>query len=265
MNRKAFFDTIRRRGSGVFGTALSQGQVDGCNTLLDATAHVTLTHRAYLLATAYHETARSMLPIKETVMPHHKDKNPSDATVIARLDAAWAKGQMPQVKSAYWRRDSDGRAWFGRGYVQLTHRTNYAKAGQALGVDLVGNPSLAMQPDIAARILVRGCLEGWFTGKRLGDFQPRDYAGMRRVVNGTDRAEQIAGYARAFEAAILAMMQDDDAPMASPAVVHQAGNPKPAPREAVAPVAAPAAPDMAGPLWLRLLRALWGIITGKGH
>jgi hypothetical protein len=52
-------------------------------------------------------------------------------------------------------------------------------------------------------ILVLGCTEGWFTGKRLGDFAK--YEDMRRVVNGTDKAAEIARYARAFEGAFAAL------------------------------------------------------------
>ena len=62
-----------------------------------------------------------------------------------------------------------------------------------------------MQPTVAALVLVRGCSEGWFTGKRLADYLPGDYVGARRVVNGTDKAAQIATYAAAFEQALVAM------------------------------------------------------------
>jgi len=108
------------------------------------------------------------------------------------------------VARPYWRFDHGGRSWAGRGYVQLTHRENYERASVNLGVDLLADPNLAMQPSIAAQILVRGCTEGWFTGRKLSDYLPGDYLGARRVVNGTDRAAQIARYARNFEAALRA-------------------------------------------------------------
>ena len=44
--------------------------------------------------------------------------------------------------------------YHGRGYIQLTHRYNYKEYGDKLGVDLVNNPELAMQGDIAAKIAV---------------------------------------------------------------------------------------------------------------
>jgi predicted chitinase len=190
---KAFFDRIR-----ALTGPLSQAQVDGFETILAASAGLPVTHRAYLLATAWHETARTMQPVRETLAA-------TDDKAIARLEAAFAKGKLPWVRTPYWRKDSQGRSWLGRGYVQLTHETNYRRAGRELGVDLVGNPDVAMQPTVAAQVLVRGCAEGWFTGKKLADYLPGDYIGARRVVNGTDKAAQIAAYAETFEAALVAI------------------------------------------------------------
>jgi hypothetical protein len=230
---KAFFDSVR---ASLFGGAMTAAQVAGCNAILRASRGMPLTQRAYLLATAYHETATSMEPIKETVMPHHKNKSPSDAEVIRRLDAAWAKGALPQVKVPYWR---DG--WFGRGFVQLTWRNNYERAGRALGLDLIGNPSLAMVPEHAAAILARGCAEGWFTGRKLGDYT--SYVEMRRVVNGLDRAEAIAGHARKFEAALRAV----------PAAVPWVAPPDKATATPVETIAPPS-----GGFFMRLWRAILG-------
>lgn len=43
----------------------------------------------------------------------------------------------------------DGHLFLGRGIFQLTGRANYASTGARIGVDLIGNPPLAEQPDIA--------------------------------------------------------------------------------------------------------------------
>lgn len=51
-----------------------------------------------------------------------------------------------------WARYSGGSAYAGRGYIQLTHDYNYRSAGAALGVDLAGDPDLAMDSEIAARV-----------------------------------------------------------------------------------------------------------------
>ena len=192
MNAEAFFAEARKQ----FGR-LSQSQVDGINAILNATEGRKRSHVAYLLATAWHETARTMQPVRETLAG-------SDAQAVARLDRAWKAGKLKQVKVPYWRFDDTGRTWLGRGYVQLTHRDNYRKAAALVGVDLLGNPSLALRADIAAQILVEGCEVGLFTGKKLADYLPGDYVNARRVVNGLDKANAIAAHAVAFEAALRA-------------------------------------------------------------
>lgn len=150
---------------------------------------------AYVLATAHHETGGAMMPIKETVMPWHDDKNPTDRTVINRLDRAFAKGQLTWVSAPYWR-----EGWFGRGFVQLTHKSNYKKASDETGVDLVSDPSRALNPTVAATILVKGMRDGWFTGKKLSDYTT--FRNMRRVVNGMDKADTIAALAEQYLAAL---------------------------------------------------------------
>jgi putative chitinase len=45
----------------------------------------------------------------------------------------------------------DGFKFRGRGLIQTTGRNNFARTGQALGVDLVSTPELLSQPDLAAR------------------------------------------------------------------------------------------------------------------
>jgi predicted chitinase len=48
----------------------------------------------------------------------------------------------------------DGAKYHGRGYIQLTGRDNYKRAGQALGLPLEAQPELVEQPDIAAKVAV---------------------------------------------------------------------------------------------------------------
>lgn len=184
MNREIFYGAIRP----MFGGVLTQKQIDGLEALLAATATLSATHRAYLLATAKHETSDTMQPIVEYGGRKYFDKYDT-GKLSERL------GNTPEA-------DGDGYTYRGRGYVQITGRANYAKAGQALGFDLLRHPDMALQPTIAAQILVRGCSEGWFSGKKLADYLPGNYVGARRVVNGVDDADLIAGYARKFEAAL---------------------------------------------------------------
>jgi len=189
----AFYEAVRES---VFGGSMSQPQVEGIEIIQEAWEKAgdgDPYKFAYILATAFHETARTMQPVRETLAK-------TDAKAKEILTKAWRSGKLPWVKKDYW---SSG--WFGRGYVQLTHRENYEKAGKELGIDLVKDPSKAMIPEVAALILVRGCMEGWFTQRKLSHYITRsdaDYIGARRVVNGTDRAAKIAEYATDFYRAI---------------------------------------------------------------
>ena len=99
----------------------------------------------------------------------------------------------------------DGVRFKGRGYVQLTGRRNYTDWSRRLGMDLVGNPRLVENPQVAAKILVGGMMGGTFTGRGLGSYingQQTDFHNARRTVNGTDRAGSIAGIAQRLMSAM---------------------------------------------------------------
>lgn len=195
--RGPFFKVLKER----FGP-LSQPQVDGFGVILDVidTRHdLPLTQAAYVLATAWHETAQRMQPVRETLAE-------TDAQAIARLDKAWRAGKLPQVRAPYWRRDADGKTWLGRGFVQLTHKANYLKAEDMTGIPFAQDPELACEPRPAAAVLVLGMETGIFTGRRLSDYLTgrTDYVGARRIINGADRALHIANHALKFEEALRA-------------------------------------------------------------
>lgn len=129
---------------------------------------VLATQMAYVLATAEHETGGTFRPVREAFFL----RNPV--------------GYLRKLR--YW-------PYYGRGYVQLTWHDNYAKYGEILGLDLVGNPDLALEPPVANFILAHGLRHGSFTGKRLADYvRPgkTDFVGARRCVNGTDKAHRVA-------------------------------------------------------------------------
>lgn len=196
----AFYDWLR--DDNMLGPSISPQEFEGCDSILKAWASVSAppAYVAYGLATAYLETAHTMQPIEErggnayfTRLYDVQGQNPSRAR------------QMGNTQPG------DGPKYRGRGYVQLTWKTNYEQAGRALGVDLVSNPDLALQPQHAAAIMVRGMLEGWFTGKKLADYLPNSGAGnqqqfrrARYIINGQDKADMIAGYALKFQAALQA-------------------------------------------------------------
>ena len=199
IDRKRFFDGVRGT---LYDGRLTRGQVRGMAALLDRFERGRetddLRFLAYMLATAHHETGGRMRPVREMFAA-------SDAVAIARLDKAFAEGRLPQVSAPYWRRDEDGRSWLGRGLVQITHRRNYERLSALTGIDLVERPERAMEMAAAVEILFVGMLQGAFTGRRLADHfsaGQADWVGARRIVNGLDRAERIAGYGRAFLAAL---------------------------------------------------------------
>lgn len=191
MNRTAFFNAIRPH------IKLDQFAVDGISALLDAGENLPLHHMANILANVRRETGGLMGPIKETVMASHKNRNPSDAEVIRRLDNAFAKGRLPWVDTPYWR-----EGYFGRGQIQITHRGNYRKFG-------ITRPDEALKPATSARIAVVGMMDGMFTGRKLSDYTfpaaldlpPK--SNPRRIVNGQDGSDkEVAASHRMFAAAL---------------------------------------------------------------
>jgi hypothetical protein len=200
IDRTIFFAGIRHA---VFGGRLSQGQVEGMEAILTrflARGWSDPRWLAYMLATAHHETGGTMQAVRETFAA-------TDEEAVARLERAFRAGNLPTVSAPYWRRDAEGRSYYGRGLVQITHRENYARMSRVTGLDLVAEPDLALRLDVSATILVVGMTEGLFSGARLSVFfsgMKADWTGARKIVNGADRAKKIAVTARTFDAAIRA-------------------------------------------------------------
>jgi len=273
MQSDAFFAAIRA----AFGNRLSQPQVDGMQAILDAARAAKVTdahHVAHILGHVRRETGGYMSPIKETVMPSHKNKNPTDAEVIQRLERAWARGKLPWVKKPYWR---DGA--FGRGPIQITHWRNYEKIGQAIGIDLRGKPDLAMTPTIGGKIAVIGMRDGLFTGKKLADYSfpaALDAApskNPRRIVNGKDGSDaEVAKFHRQFHAALVKAGWSESAsvpvkeaavkPKSVPAPKRSAEAKKPAPVSKIKETGAGAAGGLLGGGVALGVVALWQEITG---
>jgi putative chitinase len=197
-NPAAFFTDLRQ---GLLGPALSESEVEGCNALLGAlgSASWPLSWTAYGLATAYHETAHTMQPVKEIGGPNY---------FFRMYDP---KGARPAVAKRLGNTNAgDGAKYFGRGYVQLTGRANYHHAGAQLGLPLEDQPDLALKPEVAAKVMVLGMSEGWFTSQSCemhlphGD-APGDktcFCAARKIINGQDRAPLIASYALGFQQAL---------------------------------------------------------------
>lgn len=191
MNNDLFFDGIKnelkRLSLGNVKPKLSQGQVDGINGIIAATAKDAwpIAWVAYALATVWHETQQTMQPVREAF----------------NLSENWRKKNLRYYPH------------YGRGLVQITWPDNYAKADKELdlGGKLIANLDLALDPVIATRIMVWGMSRGRFTGIALKDTLPpkgpadlKAFTKSRPIINKMDDAGLIAGYAMAFQRALIA-------------------------------------------------------------
>ncbi len=209
----AFFASVR---ASLFGGKLTQAQVDALDTIGSAWSRYgdgDNAKLAYLLATAFHETGRFRF-MREVWGPTAAQKKYEGRADLGNT----LKG--------------DGKKFMGRGFVQITGRRNYADWSKRLGMDLVKEPLLAEQSAVAARILVQGSMLGTFTGKKLGDYAT--FTDMRRVINGTDKAELIAGYAQKFLAALGGGISANPGPKPQPIPTA----PLPEPAKGKSPIAA---------------------------
>jgi putative chitinase len=195
---KGGFDILRAK----FGK-LSQTQVDAINFIVDAMdkdKSITYPQGAYILATIWHETATTMQPIAE----YGKGKG--------RIYGTWYKNPKDQLytfkdgsKTTAYLQSDYPHLYYGRGYVQLTWFENFKKASEKLKHDFLNNPDDVMKPEYAIKVMLEGMKQGWFTGRKLSDYihqSKKDYVNARRIINGTDKANLIAGYADTFEKAL---------------------------------------------------------------
>ena len=147
-------------------------QIDECNKqgiVLPAQA-------AYVLATNYHECY------------NWNDKR-------SRMT------QLSEMGGDKYLRGKPYYPFYGRGPNHLTWKENYEKEGKRLGLDLVHNPDLMLDIRIGANSAVYCMKNGNYTGRKLSDYINKkkvDFIGARAIINGSDQAKLIAGYADEF-------------------------------------------------------------------
>lgn len=169
VDRTKFYSMIR---STVFGGRMTAKQVEGVTKICEYRdtnwPRMPDSELAYVLATAFWETGRTMQPICEM-------------------------GSQNYLKSKPY------YPFFGRGLCQLTWAANYKAWG------CYDKPEKALEWPTALDVIFRGMIFGRFTGKKLSDYigsGRADYVGARRIINGTDKATTIAGFANSFRAAL---------------------------------------------------------------
>ena len=195
-DRKHFFDTLQANFSATKKQSVVDGLTDVLNYWDEYTKKYIIGRRqlAYMFATLFWETAKTCQPISE----YGGDQRFYDLYDIGGKNPKLAK-RLGNINPG------DGVKYKGRGYVQLTGRTNYAKMGKIVGADLENHPDLALEKQNALSILFNGMRVGFFTGKKLDDYfnsATTDYVNARRIINGTDKANEIADIAKIFFSAL---------------------------------------------------------------
>lgn len=166
-DREIFFDLVRKSP---FGGTLIQSQVDGIEYILavweESYDDWDTRWLAYSLATTFHETAATMQPVEE-----------------------YGKGEgqpygVPDPET--------GQTYYGRGFVQLTWRDNYARADRELelpkAMSLEYHAHYACDPEMAAAVMFQGMAAGWFrSGEDFAKYFSTtvdDPFGAREIING---------------------------------------------------------------------------------
>lgn len=193
ITRIAFFN--RLKSYNLFPVLL-QHHVDGMNAILDEwdsnPAYTDKRWLAYILATVYHETARTMQPIEE----YGKGKGKAYGSKLKM-------GAGPGKRIAYTTPD---KLYYGRGHVQVTWYENYEALSKTAKAKLMGwnfltNPELMLKMAPSVFATFYGMTTGLFTGRKLAhyfDGTKWDDVNARKIINGLDKADLIAVYARKF-------------------------------------------------------------------
>ncbi|CAN7433096.1 hypothetical protein [Rhizobium sp. LjRoot254] len=204
MNREFFFEEVR---DNLFAGTLKQGQVNGMEAILDEwdANHGDKDDRwlAYMLATAYHETGRAMAPVEENLNYSAARLRVVFPSRFTAAQAASYAGHRERIANRVYSNklgngdeaSGDGWKYRGRGLVQITGKSNYAKFGVA------DAPDDAMNDVKTVQIMFEGMIDGLFTGKELSNyFSPtrEDWKNAREIILPGNLEDQVGMYGRAF-------------------------------------------------------------------
>jgi predicted chitinase len=168
------FDNIKKEG---LYTKFTQLEVDSINAICNEIEAFKLTDNkqiAYIFATAYHESCN----VK------------TGQRIVPIIEGGGTKYLQSKKYFPY----------YGRGFVQLTWDYNYKKYSTLTKLDLLKYPDKVLDVNVSAFVLVHGMVNGAFTGRKLSSYKQDDkyFLNCRRIINGTDAAAKIAGYAERF-------------------------------------------------------------------
>jgi predicted chitinase len=212
IDRKIFFNAVRPMFGGKITASQFAGMIDMLD-IWDKSGFTDLRWFGYILGGVYHEVGKRMVPVREGF-----------ATTDAGARAVVAKlFKAGKISRNYALPNKAGVSFYGRGRIQTTWEENYRKLERRFGYPFTKNPDLLLDSVVDARVTLYGHVEGLWTGKKLSDYfndRTSDWKNARRIVNGTDRADLIAGYGKAFHEALVAARVADPVPL--PPVVEPA-------------------------------------------
>lgn len=162
----------------------------------------------------YYEPVKTALQTDGTILVTEHDGDQFIVNVIGTIRDydPTARGAIFNGKAAatYIKASGQENSYFGRGYVQLTWWDGYLRAGKELGMgtELLTNPTRVQEPSLAYRIMSYGMINGkiFANGLKFSDYftsTSTNYKGARAMVNGTNKAQEIAGIAELYEAILL--------------------------------------------------------------
>lgn len=222
----AFWARIRP----IFGGSISEAQLAGIKAILLAARHQPVSWVSYELATAFHETGGKISPNRENMnysvaglrgqFGRHRISDAdcrkygrakgqaADQQAIANIvyGGEFGRDQLGNVKPG------DGWKYRGGGMCHNTGRTNAERADHDLGLGgaYLSNPDVVLDIDIAAREMVTGMESGRYSGKNLARYLRNDreshasFMAARPIINGTDRADDVADHAINFQSGLIA-------------------------------------------------------------
>lgn len=222
----AFWTIVRPMFSG----KLSNAQVAGIKAILSAASHHPISWVAYELATAFHETGGKMAPNRENMnysvaglratfgrhrisdadcRKYGRSKSQSaNQVAIANIvyGGEFGRTQLGNVMPG------DGWKYRGGGMCHNTGRRNAERADQDMGLGgaYLANPDVILDIDIAAREMVTGMETGRYSGKNLARYLGKeradhdDFMAARPIINGMDRADDVADHAMKFQNGLVA-------------------------------------------------------------